>query len=297
MHDNFNAISQAELAVITRAVLREEVGEREADLYAKWHTVKRLATPLVVLVGGATGAGKSTIATMLASRLGITRVIPTDAIREVMRALFSDQLLPTLQSSSFDTTTVIKTPVPAGTDPVIAGFREQASAVAVGVQALIKRACDEGTHLIIEGAHVVPGFFDLDAFAGKALVVPLLITVEDEDLHRSHFLLRGASASTRPSERYLEHFENIRKIQEYLCRMASEHGVPVVPSYSLDATLSTVIDLVVHQAIRAVPETPKEKRCHERAQRAHADRASASSPGGDGKAARCAAWRRSPRPT
>jgi len=254
LRDNFKAISQVELAVITRAVLREEVGEREADLYAKWHTVKRLATPLVILLGGATGAGKSTIATMLASRLGITRVIPTDAIREVMRAMFSDQLLPTLQSSSFDTTTVIKHPVPPDTDAVIAGFREQAAAVAVGVTALIKRACDEGTHLIIEGAHVVPGFFDLRRFEGRAVVVPLLISVDDEDLHKSHFVLRGAAALTRPSERYLEHFGNIRKIHDYLRRMAEDHGVPIVPSFSLDTTLSTVIDLVVQHAIRAVPD-------------------------------------------
>ena len=87
--------------------------------------------------------------------------------------------------------------------------------------------------------------------------MPLLISVDDEELHRSHFLLRGAAAITRPSERYLEHFDNIRKIQDYLRRMAGEHGVPVVPSYSLDATLSTVIDLVVDEAIRALP-TPLE---------------------------------------
>jgi 2-phosphoglycerate kinase len=254
LRDNFaDAISEAELTVLTLAVLREEVGERYADLYAKWHTVKRLATPLVILVGGATGAGKSTIATMLASRLGITRVIPTDAIREVMRAMFSDELLPTLHSSSFDTSRVIRHPVPRDTDAVIAGFREQASAVAVGMEALIKRAVDEGTHLILEGAHVVPGFFQLDRYAGRAVVVPMVIAVDDPELHRSHFVLRGATSTNRPSERYLAQFANIRKIHDYLTSMAYEHEVPVVRSYSLDTTLSKVIDLVVTHAIRAVP--------------------------------------------
>jgi 2-phosphoglycerate kinase len=191
---------------------------------------------------------------MLASRLGITRVIPTDAVREVMRAMFSDDLLPTLQSSSFETPRTMRHPVPQGTDPVIAGFREQASAVAVGIEALIKRAIEEGTHLIVEGAHVVPGFLEPSRYEGRAVVVPMLISIDDDELHRSHFLLRGASIGDRPAERYLEHFDNIRAIHRYLTSMAEQHAVPVVPSYDLDTTLATVIDLVVSAAIRAIPE-------------------------------------------
>ena len=58
--------------------------------------------PLVILIGGATGVGKSTIATQLAHRLGIVRVVATDAaIREVMRAMLSAELMPALHVSSF----------------------------------------------------------------------------------------------------------------------------------------------------------------------------------------------------
>ena len=39
--------------------------------------------------------------------------------------------------------------------------------------------------------------------------------------------------------------------------MALQHGVALVPSYNLDATLSQVIDLVVGRAIDAVPTTDK----------------------------------------
>ena len=42
-----------------------------------------------LLVGGATGTGKSTVATEAAHRLGITRVTSTDFIRQTMRAFFS----------------------------------------------------------------------------------------------------------------------------------------------------------------------------------------------------------------
>ncbi len=251
-----HGISLGELNDLVSEVLADEVGERYAASFAKWQLVNQLDVPLVVLIGGATGVGKSTIATMLASRLGMTRVIPTDAIREVMRAMFSKDLMPTLHTSSFDAARLVRNPLPRNADPVIIGFREQASAVAVGVEALISRAADEGTDLIVEGAHVVPGFVDEARFRGRAVVVPMVVTVDDEELHRSHFVIRSRESGSRPSERYLEFFENIRKQQRYVKSLALEHGVAVVPSYNLDATLSRVLDLVVNRAIEAVPDQP-----------------------------------------
>ena len=249
------SISSAELTALALDVLRTEVGDRYAESFAKWQMVNRLDIPLVILLGGATGVGKSTIATMLASRLGITRVIPTDAIREVMRSLFTEHIFPTLHTSSFDAARLVRHPLPRSADPVIVGFRDQASAVAVGIEALVQRAVDEGTDLIIEGAHVVPGFLDEKRFAGDAVIVPMLVTVDDEELHRSHFVIRAHESRNRPSERYLDFFDNIRELQKYLKSMALQHGVPLVPSYNLDATLSQVIDLVVGRAIDAVPTT------------------------------------------
>ena len=253
------SVTGAELTELTLTVLREEVGDRYADSFARWHTVRQLDRPLVILLGGATGVGKSTVATMLANRLGITRVIPTDAIREVMRSMFSEHLMPTLHTSSFDAASLVRSPLPRSADPVIIGFREQAAAVAVGIEALIARAIEEGTDLIVEGAHLVPGFVDRSRFAGEAVIVPLAVTVDDEELHRSHFVFRADETRNRPSERYLEFFDNIRKIQRYIKSLALEHGVPIVPSYNLDATLSRVIELVMSQAIDALPH-PDDKR-------------------------------------
>ena len=248
------SITRDELNALALDVLRTEVGDRYAESFAKWQMVQRLDIPLVILLGGATGVGKSTIATMLASRLGITRVIPTDAVREVMRSMFTAELFPTLHTSSFDAANLVRNPLPRSADPVIIGFREQTSAVSVGINALIQRAIDEGTDLILEGAHLVPGFLDYGRFKGKAVVVPLVVTVDEVDVHRSHFLQRAREARNRPSERYLELFDNIRKMQRYVKSLALQHGVSIVPSYNLDATLSQIIDLVVGQAIDAVAE-------------------------------------------
>ena len=247
------SISRENLNALALEVLRTEVGDRYAESFARWQLVQRLDIPLVILLGGATGVGKSTIATMLASRLGITRVIPTDAVREVMRSMFTAELFPTLHTSSFDAASLVRNPLPRNADPVVIGFREQVSAVSVGIDALIQRAIDEGTDLILEGAHLVPGFLDYSRFKGKAVVVPLVVIVEATDVHRSHFLQRARESRNRPAERYLELFDNIRKMQRYVKSLALQHGVPIVPSYNLDSTLSQIIELVVGQAIEAVP--------------------------------------------
>ncbi len=250
-------VTHEELYEQARAVLVEEVGERYGNTFAKWQLARRLQQPLVILIGGATGVGKSTIAMQLAGRLGITRIIPTDAIREVMRAMLTPELMPSLHTSSFDVERQLagrpsSTTVPRNTDPVILGYREQSAALAVGIRALVRRAIMERTDLILEGAHIAPGFFDRGEFDG-AVVVPFVVTVDDEELHRSHFILRAHESRGRPADRYLEHFENIRKIQTYVKSLAEQHDTPIVPSYNLDATLSEVIELVVSEAVRGVP--------------------------------------------
>jgi len=247
-------ITSDELYALTVRVLEEVAGDRYAKNYVRWQEVAALEVPIVILIGGATGVGKSTIATQLAARLGIVRVVATDAIREVMRSMFSSDMMPTLYTSSFDADSALREPPPKPADPVIVGFREQTLAVAVGVHALIERAATEGTSLIVEGAHLVPGFVDVTPWKDRVLPVSMVVTVEDEDVHRGHFAARASDASSRPFDRYMKGFRNIRKVQKYIKSQALSHGVPVVSSYNLDQTLAAVVDLVVERATERVAE-------------------------------------------
>lgn len=248
------SITRAELVELAEQMLAREVGDVYARTFRKWQVVRKLGLPLIVVMGGATGVGKSTLATQLGARLGINRIIPTDAIREVMRGILSEDVAPALHTSSFDTDRLVQQPLPDHADALTLGFRDQVMVVAVGVRALARRAALEGTHLIIEGVHAVPGILDPAEFAESAVVVPLVVTVDDEELHRSHFALRGLESGTRSADRYLDHFDQIRRIQDYLVSLARQHRVPVVPSYNLDATLAQIIEIVIREAVRAVPQ-------------------------------------------
>jgi len=76
-------------------------GRDAAERYLVWRSFTLLEKPLVIAIGGTAAAGKSTLAVELAHRLGITNVVGSDSIREIMRTMFSDDLLPLLHRSSY----------------------------------------------------------------------------------------------------------------------------------------------------------------------------------------------------
>lgn len=248
-------VSMAELVEMSVAVLEEQAGPEYARRYMSLREIANLDRPLVILIGGTTGVGKSTIATEIAHRLGITRIVSTDSIREVMRGIFTRELMPAIYESSFNAWRGLRVPVPHGANPVVVGFREQTAAVITGIRSLIERASVEGESLVIEGVHMVPGYIEPSQFK-SASVVQLLVAVDDEDAHRSHFYIREVQTDgTRPFEKYRANFGNIRLLGRYIEDLAVEHGIPIVHSHQLDRTVAEVLELVVNAAIRGDDRT------------------------------------------
>lgn len=240
-------VSMEQVRRTAEKVMEREVDSKYVDIYRKWQALGKLHKPIIILMGGATGVGKSTVATMLSARLGITRQVSTDVIREVMRSLFAPELIPTLYNSSFRASEKLRIPLPASTDKVIVGFLEQAAMVWVGIRALIERAVVERTNFIVEGAHVVPGIVDPQFFK-DAYILQVVLAVDDEQQHRSHFEIREVETEgMRPFSRYLNSFDNIRQIQDYILKLASEQEVPVFPCYNMDQTIGMVLDFIINQ--------------------------------------------------
>ena len=241
-------ISINRLRELSAEYLERMVGEDYAVRYLRLRELSKLDRPLIVLIGGTTGVGKSTIATEIAHRLGITRIMSTDSIREVMRGIFTPDLMPAIHDSAFNAWRGLRVPVPQGANPVIVGFREQTAVVTTGVKALIDRAVLEGESLVVEGIHLVPGYLDPSAFA-NARVAQLVIGVADEESHLSHFYIREVQTEgTRPLDRYRQNIANIRVLGTYIEDLAREHGIPVVMSHQLDRTVAQVLEHIVSAA-------------------------------------------------
>jgi 2-phosphoglycerate kinase len=212
----------------------------------------RTEEPLLLLVGGATGTGKSTIATEAAHRLGITRVTSTDFIRQTMRAFFSEEFMPSIHYSSFEAKLALtRAEEEESGDSAILGFLDQTRNVLVGAQAALERAATEHWSMVLEGVHLVPGMVATD-FPG-AFVVQCVVAIEDETLHRSHFWVREyATEGLRPLDKYLDALPRIRQIQDYIVERAARHDVPVIQNDSHDRAIADVLDLVLRRADQLV---------------------------------------------
>jgi 2-phosphoglycerate kinase len=228
--------------------LRESAGDVYARRYEHFAEIDKLDRPLIILIGGTTGVGKSTVATEIAHRLGITRIVSTDSIRQVMRGIFSRDLMPAIYESSFSAWRGLRVPVPEGANPLIVGFREQTAVVATGIESLIERAVVEGVSMIVEGIHLVPGYVEPAQFEG-ARVVQLVIAVDDEEAHRSHFYIREVQTEGRRAvERYKANFDGIRALGRYIEELAIEHGTPIVHSVQLDVTIAQTVEWILSEA-------------------------------------------------
>ena len=214
------------------------------EVLERLEALRELEMPLIVLVGGATGTGKSTVATEVAHRLGITRVTSTDVVRQTMRAFFSREFMPSIHYSSFEAGAAVRVPEDETADPTLLGFLEQTRNVLVGVKAVIGRAIEEGYSLALEGVHLVPG--SISTSIKGAVVCHCLLAIEDDEEHASHFWTRdAASEGLRPFEKYLAALPEIRRIQDYLVTRAGKAGIQVIDNTSMGAAVDEVIELVL----------------------------------------------------
>ena len=242
-----DAISIERLEEIAQGALGEKDGRSAMRRLRRFQDLYELDLPIILLIGGATGTGKSSVATDVAYRLGITRVTSTDFVRQTMRAFFSREFMPAIHFSSFEAGRAMADEDADPSEAVLDGFLEQTRDVLVGVQAAIDRALEEGWSMVLEGVHLVPGMLPREIEG--ALVVQCVLAINDAEAHASHFWIRDSdSDGVRPYDRYLDAFDDIRLVQAYILGRARKHEVPVIENGNMEDAIGEVMELVLSAA-------------------------------------------------
>jgi len=254
-------ISSTALRHLTHRHLVNELGGAAAKKYLVWQEFKRSHRPLVIVIGGGVGSGKSTVAAGIAHRLEIVRIQSTDMLREVMRVMIPTRLLPVLHSSSFNAWRELPATEGEGRDQgaaLVAGYLTQADLVSVACEAVIRRALRERVSLILEGVHAHPKLLPDLPEEGDAIVVRLMLGVLKKSVLRGRIKGRGKKEPDRRAKRYLTHFDDIWNLQAFMLSEADELQVPIVSNEDLDDTVLHVMDIIMEKLTSEFSGTPDE---------------------------------------
>ena len=199
--------------------------------------------PYVILIGSASGIGKSTIASELAKTLNIKHLIESDFIRAVVRGIFGKEYAPALHSSSYDAYKNLrnKNRFDNYDDLVAAGFDEHASYVIPGLEKIIQRAITDYDDIIIEGVHLVPGLINTEQFEDYANIYFFVLS-SDEESHKDRFVKRAVQIHRGGKQ--LDFFKENRIIHDHLLKQAEIYNVTVVDTSSIEKTLNKILGII-----------------------------------------------------
>ena len=104
--------------------------------------------------------------------------------------------------------------------------------------------------MILEGVHLLPGVLtkSLSTMKENPVIVEVLISIKDENQHKSQLIHRLASEPGREGNRHLANFDTIRFLQRELQSLAIAANVP-------DLDLSNSADLTQQIVKRIIERT------------------------------------------
>lgn len=244
---DMSVISREELADIVLNHLIT-VDPKIAEKYKSLRLLRNSKKPLIILIGGSSGVGTSSMAFELANRLRLKNIISTDMIREVMRKIVSKDLSPVIHKSSYDAYESIRTPS-LKMDKIVEGFITHADVVNVGIEAIIERSIKEGISIIIEGVHVVPGFISKDLMENNNIIMFTLM-IDDEELHKQRFYLRCSQPWVKRSlENYMDNFESIRKTQDFFVEQAKIYDSHIINNIEINETINQMVSAILEKFV------------------------------------------------
>ena len=226
-------------------VITKEIENSNPQLAERYEVYEGEETykPIIILLAGVPGIGKSTIASRLSQRLEITNIIGTDMIRQILRQTISSKLIPELHSSSYEAYKFLKPKLNPILRQSIVGYEEQCRHIIVGVEAAIQTALYSRENSIIEGVHLAPNIFN-PSILSEPHVKMILLYLEDEDEHKRRILARGTEVELRKAERYMAAFTEIRNIQTYLVEEATKANIPIIETSESAKVLHKIMDNV-----------------------------------------------------
>ena len=194
-------------------------------------------SPLIILLGGSSGTGKTTLANALVQEFGLAHHLSTGFVREAISAVLPTQESKLLGGFTFDAWKLMPESAGSSDDRVLNGAIAQTQLLKPAIEACIYRSVREGASLVMEGTHLLPGIFD-----PKILGVSIFCILDVPD--RSVLIKRSMGPTHKSRNLDKNQLDSIIQLQDAYVRLGEEYGLPVIVNTDLERTVHQVKGLI-----------------------------------------------------
>ncbi|URE20062.1 2-phosphoglycerate kinase-related [Musa troglodytarum] len=122
----------------------------------------------------------------------------------------------------------------------IEGFKAQSEMVIDSLDRLITAWEERKESVVVEGVHLSLNFV-MGLMKRHPSIVPFMIYITNEDKHMERFAVRAKYMTLDPAKnKYVKYIQNIRAIQEFLCKRADKHLVPKINNTNVDRSVAAI---------------------------------------------------------
>jgi mevalonate-3-phosphate-5-kinase len=182
--------------------------------------------PIIPLVIGMPGIGKTALAKELSTALNIGIVIGGDSLRTTIRQHISRKKNEIFFTSVYNTWKFFGE---KSAKTIIEGYKSQANVMNKTIERMIAdRGFRDGESMIIEYLHFLPSQFDEEVLEHPSLM-PIILKITDKEIYERRIEDRAFYSHLRNSgKRLLSHIDVYLQMQDYLCKEANKFGLQII---------------------------------------------------------------------
>ncbi len=181
---------------------------------------KESRKPVILLIGGIPGVGKSSISGYLAKNLGIDIVLSGDYLREFVRPLLPEEGKKTIGVSVYEAWQLFGEETRGNIEK---GFLTQGELLNKGLNSVLSRAISNGESLIVESLYFIPSQLEKEVLQN---ITSFYIYISQKEVNSQRLLEREKFTHfSSPGKRLSDQLDRYRVMMDYSLEECKKFGI------------------------------------------------------------------------